>query len=40
MLAEPLLVDSDGLVTVPDRPGFGFVLDYEAIGRHTVPFPG
>jgi L-alanine-DL-glutamate epimerase-like enolase superfamily enzyme len=40
MLAEPLLVDSDGLVTVPDRPGFGFVLDYEAIERHTVPFPG
>jgi L-alanine-DL-glutamate epimerase-like enolase superfamily enzyme len=40
MLAEPLLVDADGLVTVPDRPGFGFVLDYEAIERHTVPFPG
>jgi D-galactarolactone cycloisomerase len=40
MLAEPLLADSDGLVTVPDRPGFGFVLDHEAIERHTVPFPG
>jgi L-alanine-DL-glutamate epimerase-like enolase superfamily enzyme len=39
MLAEPLLVDADGLVTVPDRPGFGFVLDDEAIERHTVPFP-
>jgi D-galactarolactone cycloisomerase len=40
MLAEPLLADSDGLVTVPDRPGFGFVLDYEAIERYTLPFPG
>jgi L-alanine-DL-glutamate epimerase-like enolase superfamily enzyme len=23
---------------VPDRPGFGFVLDRERIERHTVPF--
>src|SRR5439155_1251727 len=26
MLAEPLAVDRDGFVTVPDRPGFGIVL--------------
>jgi L-alanine-DL-glutamate epimerase-like enolase superfamily enzyme len=36
MLAEPLLVDGEGSVTIPDRPGFGFLLDREAIERHTV----
>jgi D-galactarolactone cycloisomerase len=40
MLAEPLLADDQGYVTVPDRPGFGFELDHEAIERHNVPFPG
>ena len=40
MLAEPLLADDQGYVTVPDRPGFGFELDHEAIERHSVPFPG
>jgi D-galactarolactone cycloisomerase len=40
MLAEPLLADDQGYVTVPDRPGFGFELDHEAIEQHTVPFPG
>jgi len=39
MLAESLLVDGDGYVTVSDRPGFGFVLDREAIERHTVAVP-
>jgi D-galactarolactone cycloisomerase len=36
MLAEPLLIDGDGYLAVPDRPGFGFELDEEAIERHTV----
>ena len=29
----------NGYVTVSDRPGFGFVLDREAIERHTVAVP-
>jgi len=36
MLAEPLEIDRDGCVRVPDRPGFGVVLDEERIARHTV----
>jgi D-galactarolactone cycloisomerase len=36
MLAEPLGIDADGYVRVPDRPGFGFELDEERIERHTV----
>jgi D-galactarolactone cycloisomerase len=36
MLAEPLGIDADGFVHVPDRPGFGFVLDEERIEHHTV----
>jgi L-alanine-DL-glutamate epimerase-like enolase superfamily enzyme len=35
-LAESLWIDSDGCVAVPERPGFGIVLDDEAIERHTV----
>jgi L-alanine-DL-glutamate epimerase-like enolase superfamily enzyme len=37
MLAEPLWIDADGRVPVPDRPGFGFMVDEEAIAYHTVP---
>ncbi len=33
MLAEPVRVDSDGQVTVPDRPGLGVRLDEEAMER-------
>lgn len=40
MFAEPLLADGDGRVTLPDRPGFGFVLDSERIERFTVPVTG
>jgi L-alanine-DL-glutamate epimerase-like enolase superfamily enzyme len=29
LLAEPLTVDPDGMVRVPDRPGLGIVLDEE-----------
>lgn len=36
MLAEPPWIDGDGLLPVPDRPGFGFDLDEELIERHTV----
>jgi len=36
MLAEPLTIDHEGFVHVPDRPGFGIVLDDERISRHTV----
>jgi L-alanine-DL-glutamate epimerase-like enolase superfamily enzyme len=39
MFVEPLLADGEGFLAVPDRPGFGFDLDREAIERHTVPFP-
>lgn len=36
MLAEPLRIDGDGVVRVPDRPGFGLVLDEDRIRRYTV----
>jgi L-alanine-DL-glutamate epimerase-like enolase superfamily enzyme len=36
MLCEPLTIDADGAVRVPDRPGFGFVLDDERIARYTT----
>jgi L-alanine-DL-glutamate epimerase-like enolase superfamily enzyme len=36
MLAEPLWIDAEGRVAVPERPGFGFMLDDEAVQFHTV----
>ncbi|HEX3508905.1 MAG TPA: mandelate racemase/muconate lactonizing enzyme family protein [Candidatus Dormibacteraeota bacterium] len=36
MLTEPLVIDPDGCVHVPDRAGFGLVLDEERIARFTV----
>jgi D-galactarolactone cycloisomerase len=36
MLIDPPWIDADGCVPVPDRPGFGFELDYERIEHHTV----
>ena len=36
MLQETLSIDAHGDVMVPDRPGFGFVLNEERIARHTV----
>ncbi len=36
MLREPLTIDAEGKVGVPDRPGFGFLLDEERIERFTV----
>jgi D-galactarolactone cycloisomerase len=39
MLIDTLYIDGDGLVTMPEIPGFGFVLDEEAIEHHTVAVP-
>jgi L-alanine-DL-glutamate epimerase-like enolase superfamily enzyme len=36
MLADPLWIDAAGRAAVPERPGFGFVLDEEAVAFHTV----
>ena len=36
MLSDPLVIDGDGYVRVPDRPGFGLVLDEERIARYTT----
>jgi L-alanine-DL-glutamate epimerase-like enolase superfamily enzyme len=36
MLMEKLTIDDQGCVRVPDRPGFGLVLDEERIARYTV----
>jgi D-galactarolactone cycloisomerase len=36
MLAERPWIDGDGYVSVPDRPGFGFLLDDERIDHYTV----
>lgn len=34
MLAEPIRVDADGWVTLPEAPGLGVVLDEERIAAH------
>ncbi len=36
MLAKQPWIDQDGFLPVPDRPGFGFVLDEELIDRYTI----
>ncbi len=36
MLLETLSIDAQGEVIVPDRPGFGFMLNEERIARHTI----
>lgn len=36
MLAEPLMVDAQGCVQVPERPGFGFVIDSDRVAYHTT----
>ena len=35
MLAETLTIDEHGCLRLPERPGFGFVLDEDRIDRHT-----
>lgn len=34
MLAEPITVDPDGFITLPDRPGLGVELDVDRIAAH------
>jgi L-alanine-DL-glutamate epimerase-like enolase superfamily enzyme len=34
MLAEPIMVDTDGWVTMPDGPGLGVTLDLDRIAAH------
>ena len=36
MLAEPVAIDADGCLAVPDAPGLGIVLDEESIAFHAV----
>ena len=36
MLAEPTLVDADGMLALPDRPGLGIDLDEQAISSSAV----
>jgi D-galactarolactone cycloisomerase len=36
MLAEPVELDADGCLRVPDRPGLGAVLDEESIAFHRI----
>jgi D-galactarolactone cycloisomerase len=36
MLAEPIRVDADGWITMPDAPGLGIELDWERIEKHGV----
>lgn len=36
VLAEPMWIDEFGFVQVPERPGFGFVLDEDRAAAHTV----
>ena len=36
MLAEPLRIDDDGMLRVPDRPGLGVELDEDAVARSAV----
>lgn len=36
ILAEPLRTDAEGYLHVPQRPGFGFVLDEELVRRHST----
>jgi L-alanine-DL-glutamate epimerase-like enolase superfamily enzyme len=36
MLAEPVTIDRDGLIHVPDAPGLGIELDEEAVSFHAI----
>lgn len=35
LVAEPLRLDADGMLTIPDRPGLGFQWNEDNIARHT-----
>ena len=36
MLTEPLKVEQDGYINVPDKPGLGVELNHELLDRYTV----
>jgi L-alanine-DL-glutamate epimerase-like enolase superfamily enzyme len=36
MLAEPIMIDDDGFLPVPEAPGLGIELDDEAVAFHAV----
>ena len=36
MLAQPLTLDGDGCLAVPDAPGLGIELDEDAVAHHTL----
>lgn len=36
MLRETLAIDANGDIVVPDRPGFGYLLDEDRIAHHTI----
>ncbi|HEY8347358.1 MAG TPA: mandelate racemase/muconate lactonizing enzyme family protein [Symbiobacteriaceae bacterium] len=38
MLLDPLRIDPDGYVTVPQKPGLGFELDEDAVTKYQLPF--
>lgn len=35
ILAEPFVLDADGWLTIPDRPGLGVAIDREKLVRYT-----
>jgi D-galactarolactone cycloisomerase len=36
-LTEPVRIDSDGCLAVPDAPGLGARIDPEAVTRYALP---
>jgi L-alanine-DL-glutamate epimerase-like enolase superfamily enzyme len=36
-LTEPVRIDSDGCLAVPDAPGLGARIDLEAVTRYALP---
>lgn len=36
LLTEPLRIDSDGFIRLPDKPGLGIEIDQEKLGRYEV----
>ncbi len=36
MLTEPLVVDKDGYIAVPQKPGLGVEINHELMDKYTV----
>jgi L-alanine-DL-glutamate epimerase-like enolase superfamily enzyme len=34
LLKEPIRIDSDGMIKLPERPGLGIELDHSAVERY------